>query len=78
MESENQDSTISDEELTKPSQVICTLKSGLETLAKKLLNWDVEISREEGMRRTFEYFKGLSQEELYKSEHKDFSNHIKK
>ncbi len=47
------------------------------TLAKKLLNWDVVISREEGMKRTFDYFKSLSKEELYKSKHKDFSNHIK-
>ena len=30
------------------------------------------------MRRTYEYFKTLSKEELYKSEHKDFKNHIKR
>ena len=45
------------------------------SLAKKILDWEPKVSREEGMRRTFEYFKGLSQEELYRSEHKDFSAH---
>jgi len=47
------------------------------TLAKKLLNWEPKISREEGMQKTFNYFKKLSKEELYKKEHKDFSKHIK-
>ena len=48
------------------------------TLAKRLLNWSPKVDREEGMLKTFNYFKGLSEEELRKSEHKDFSNHIKK
>lgn len=48
------------------------------TLAKKLLNWEPKIGREEGMKTTFNYFKSLTKEELYKSEHKDFSKHIKK
>ncbi len=48
------------------------------SLAKKLLNWSPRVDREEGMRKTFKYFKGLSEEELRKSEHKDFSKHIKK
>ena len=48
------------------------------TLAKKLLGWEPKIGREEGMKITFDYFKGLTQEELYKSEHRDFKNHIKK
>ena len=30
------------------------------------------------MKITYEYFKGLTKDELYKSEHKDFKNHIKK
>lgn len=45
------------------------------TLAKKILDWEPKISREEGMRKTFDYFKSLSKEELYRSEHKDFSDH---
>ncbi len=48
------------------------------TLAKKLLNWEPKVGRKEGMKKTFDYFRGLSKEQLYKSEHKDFANHIKK
>ena len=48
------------------------------SLAKKLLNWQPKVEREEGMKKTFEYFKTLSKEELFKSEHKDFKKHIKK
>ena len=48
------------------------------TLAKRLLEWEARVSREEGMLKTFNYFKSLSEEELLKREHKDFSNHIKK
>lgn len=43
--------------------------------AKEILGWEPKTSRDEGMRNTLEYFKGLSQEELNKSEHKDFSQH---
>lgn len=46
--------------------------------AKKLLGWEPKISRSEGMKITYEYFKGLSKEELEKSEHKDFTKHIRK
>ncbi|MCL4140839.1 UNVERIFIED_CONTAM: hypothetical protein GTU68_015898 [Idotea baltica] len=46
------------------------------SLAKKLLNWEPKVGRAEGMKLTFEYFKSLTQEELYKSEHKDFKKHI--
>ncbi|MBK86650.1 MAG: NAD-dependent dehydratase [Flavobacteriaceae bacterium] len=48
------------------------------TKAKKILNWEPKISRKEGMRRTFEYFKNLSPKELMKNEHKDFSKHNRK
>ena len=47
------------------------------SLAKKILNWEPKVGREEGMKITFNYFKTLSQEDLFKSEHKDFTNHIK-
>ena len=46
------------------------------TLAKKTLNWEPKVSRAIGMQLTYNYFKGLSQEALYKSEHKDFTKHI--
>ena len=45
--------------------------------AKEILNWQPTTTREEGMRKTYDYFKGLSEEELKKSEHKDFSKHIR-
>jgi dTDP-glucose 4,6-dehydratase len=48
------------------------------SLAKELLNWEPKIGRKEGMKRTFEFFKALPKEELFKSEHKDFKKHIKK
>lgn len=48
------------------------------SLAKKILNWEPKVNREEGMLKTFNYFKSLSNEELYKSEHKDFAKHIKR
>ena len=48
------------------------------TKAKLILGWEPKVSRAEGMRLTYNYFKGLSKEELEKSEHKDFSQHIRK
>ncbi len=46
------------------------------SLAKKLLKWEPKIGRAEGMKKTFDYFKALSQDDLFKSAHKDFSKHI--
>tara|TARA_R110002072_G_scaffold252795_1_gene411592 strand:- start:108 stop:554 length:447 start_codon:yes stop_codon:yes gene_type:complete len=48
------------------------------TLAKKLLDWEPKVARDEGLKITFDYFKTFSKEELFKSEHKNFKNHIKK
>ena len=48
------------------------------SLAKEILGWEPKINRSEGMKKTYDYFRNLTQEELYKSEHKDFSNHIRK
>ncbi|MBT8265585.1 MAG: SDR family oxidoreductase [Bacteroidia bacterium] len=48
------------------------------SLAKKLLDWEPLTTRSEGMQITFDYFKGLPKERLYKKEHKDFSEHIKR
>lgn len=47
-------------------------------LAKKLLNWEPKVSQEEGMKITFNYFKSLSQEELHRKNHKDFSSYNKR
>lgn len=45
------------------------------TKAQEVLGWSAKVGREEGMRKTFEYFKSLTKEELFRSEHKDFSKH---
>jgi len=47
------------------------------TRAREILGWEPKVSREQGMKMTFDYFKGLTEEELFKSEHKDFSKHIR-
>lgn len=46
--------------------------------AKEILGWEPKVGREEGMRKTFEYFKTLSQEELERTEHRDFTQRNKK
>jgi len=48
------------------------------TLAKKILSWEPEISRSEGLKITYDYFKSLSKDELYKKEHYDFEKYIKR
>ncbi|MFY8097732.1 MAG: UDP-glucuronic acid decarboxylase family protein [Flavobacterium sp.] len=46
------------------------------TRAKEILGWEAKITRSEGMKITYDYFKSLSPEELAKEEHKDFSKYI--
>lgn len=48
------------------------------TRAREILGWEPKVSREAGMKITYDYFKNLTEEELFKSEHKDFSSHIKR
>lgn len=45
------------------------------TVAKEVLGWEPKVERAEGMEKTYAYFKDLTEEELYRSEHKDFSAH---
>ncbi|MBC7382008.1 MAG: SDR family oxidoreductase [Bacteroidia bacterium] len=40
------------------------------TRAKQILGWNPKISREEGLKITYDYFKSLSDEELYKTAHR--------
>ena len=47
------------------------------SLARKILHWEPRVGRSEGLTRTFEYFKGLSPEELRQTEHKNFDDYIK-
>lgn len=46
--------------------------------AKEILGWEPEVGRKVGMRKTFQYFKTLSTEELKKTEHRDFSKRNKR
>lgn len=46
------------------------------TKAKEILSWEPKVSREEGLKITYEYFKSLSEEELNKKEHNDFEKYI--
>ena len=46
------------------------------TKAKSLLGWEPKVDRKEGLKITYEYFKSLSTEELYKKEHNDFDKYI--
>lgn len=39
------------------------------TLARKILGWEPKVSREEGLRITYEYFKSLPEEDLYREAH---------
>ncbi|UAB85287.1 SDR family oxidoreductase [Zunongwangia sp. SCSIO 43204] len=48
------------------------------TRAKEILGWEPKVSREEGMKITYNYFKNLSKEDLLKKEHKDFTKHNRK
>ena len=44
--------------------------------AKSILGWEPKVNRAEGLKLTYEYFKSLSQEELYKKDHNDFDKYI--
>jgi dTDP-glucose 4,6-dehydratase len=39
-------------------------------LAKQILGWQPKVSRQEGLKVTYNYFKGLSKEDLYQSKHR--------
>lgn len=40
------------------------------TCAKQILNWEPKVNRADGLKITYDYFKGLSKEELYNSNHR--------
>ncbi|HET6228315.1 MAG TPA: UDP-glucuronic acid decarboxylase family protein [Bacteroidia bacterium] len=43
------------------------------TKAKQILGWEPKVSRAEGLKITYDYFKSLSKEELNKTEHRTFN-----
>ncbi|NNE55223.1 MAG: SDR family NAD-dependent epimerase/dehydratase, partial [Flavobacteriales bacterium] len=45
--------------------------------AKALLDWEPKVKRADGLKITYEYFKSLPKEDLYKAEHKTFEKYIK-
>jgi dTDP-glucose 4,6-dehydratase len=47
------------------------------TKARKILNWEPKVDRAKGLEITYDYFRSLPEEELYKKEHKDFKTFIK-
>jgi dTDP-glucose 4,6-dehydratase len=40
------------------------------TKAREILGWEPKVSREEGLKITYDYFRNLPEEELYKSKHR--------
>lgn len=46
--------------------------------ARSILKWEPKVSRAEGLKITYDYFKNLSEEDLYKIDHKNFDEYIKK
>jgi dTDP-glucose 4,6-dehydratase len=46
--------------------------------AKELLGWEPKVSRTEGLKVTYEYFRGLTKEALFRNEHYNFEKYIRK
>ena len=46
------------------------------TKAQELLNWTPKVDRSEGLKLTYEYFKSLTKEELFHTEHSNFDKFI--
>ena len=46
------------------------------TKARAILNWEPKIDRAEGLKRTYAYFKSLSEEELNQTNHYNFDKYI--
>ncbi|MCH8554962.1 MAG: SDR family oxidoreductase [Schleiferiaceae bacterium] len=48
------------------------------SVAREILNWEPKVNRAEGLKITYDYFKSLPEEDLYKKEHNTFEGYIKK
>lgn len=46
--------------------------------ARAILDWEPKVNRSEGLKITYDYFKSLPNEELYKKEHNTFEGYIRK
>jgi dTDP-glucose 4,6-dehydratase len=47
------------------------------TKAKEILGWQPKVSRSEGLKITYEYFKSLPHNVLYEREHKNFEKYVR-
>jgi len=47
------------------------------TKAKNLLGWQAKVSRSEGLKITYEYFKSLPKDTLFQRDHKNFEKYIR-
>jgi dTDP-glucose 4,6-dehydratase len=45
--------------------------------AREILGWEAKVSRAEGLKITYEYFKSLPHEVLFQRDHKDFQKYIR-
>jgi dTDP-glucose 4,6-dehydratase len=48
------------------------------SIAKSVLDWEPRVERYDGLKKTLAYFETLSQEDLYKKDHKHFDNYIRR
>lgn len=46
--------------------------------AKSILDWEPKVMRDEGLKRTYEWFQSLPDERLYRKEHRDFAEYKRK
>jgi dTDP-glucose 4,6-dehydratase len=46
--------------------------------AEAILDWEPKVMRDEGLKLTYEWFKKLPEERLYRKEHRDFKDFIKR
>ena len=53
-------------------------RPNIDIAQRELSGWEPKVNRAEGLKITFDYFKSLSQEELHKKDHNDFSKFITK
>jgi dTDP-glucose 4,6-dehydratase len=45
--------------------------------AQEILGWNPKVQRGEGLKLTYDYFKSLTREDLYKKEHNTFEKYIR-
>tara|TARA_R110002072_G_scaffold243682_4_gene402840 strand:+ start:12601 stop:13587 length:987 start_codon:yes stop_codon:yes gene_type:complete len=48
------------------------------TKAREILGWEPKVSRAEGLAITYKAFQALPKDKLYKQEHRDFENYVRK